>query len=113
MQDAYAFLAEDALHIELVDGKGAAHFACSVVPDPGRPETEAGIRDIELMTIAPGAALIDFRAFKSDIAGAKLTLDKIRHGTSFYKFCKNQALASQGGRHVQDVGFGAGGLHIE
>lgn len=54
MQDAYAFLAEDALHIELVDGKGAAHFTCSVVPDPGRPETEAGIRDIELMTIAPG-----------------------------------------------------------
>ncbi len=113
VEDAHALFAEDAVEIEIVGTKRSADLAGAVVPHAGRSEPEAGIRDVELVSVAPGAALRHVLPLKTDVARPKLPLDKVRHRRALYKFRKHKALAAEAGRYVEHVALGGGRLQIK
>ena len=113
VQDAYALLAEDAIEVEVTGAEGPSHFAGPVVPHPGGTEAEAGVGDVELGPIAPGAALRNVQPLVADVPSAKLGFDEGGHGAALHELGQDQALLAQGGGYVQNVALGAGGLQVE
>ena len=59
VENVNALLPEDAVDVKILDGKCPADLARPVVPDAGRAQAEAGIGDVELVPVAPWAALLD------------------------------------------------------
>ncbi len=93
MQDADPLLSEDLFQIEIIRSERSSDLTRAVVPHSRRAQTEAGVGDIELMPVAPGAALRDFLARIGDVPGSQLSLDEgcdrasfheLRHGQAFF-----------------------------
>ena len=113
MQNADTLLPEDTLDIKIFDGKRSADLAGAVVPDARRAESEAGVRDVELMAIAPRAALLHVQTLKADVPRAELALDEVRDGAGLDEFREREALVAKARRNVQHVRLRAGHLHIK
>ena len=113
VEDGHALRAENAVKIELVSAQGRAHLAGAVVPHPGSAHTEAGIGNVELMAIAPRAALIHLNALVVDVAAAQVVLNELGNGAALDELGQHQALVTQRRCHVQHVGLGGSGLHVE
>ena len=111
MHHAGAFLGKDLLQIKVLGLQCAANLAGAVVVHPGAAHAESGIRNVELMAISPGAALLDFGAFVTDVAAAQFAFDERGNGAAFHKRGEHLGVHSQRSRHIQHVAFGAGGLH--
>ena len=105
-----AALTEDALDVKVTDVQRAADFACAVVPDAGGAQTETGVRDVELMAVAPRTALRDGLALIADVAGTQLRLDERRNRAAFHEFGQRQAFAPKRTGHVEDIRLGASRL---
>ena len=103
VQNADALLSENAVNIEIFDGKCSSDLTCAVVPDTRRAQSEAGVGDVELMAIAPRTTLFDVKAFKTDIPCAKLALDKISNGASLDEFGQDKAFLPKARRDIQHV----------
>ena len=113
MQDAHALLTEDALHIELVGRQCPANFAGTVIPHTGGTHTKAAVGDVELVAESPRAALLHLSAFIADVAGTQVIFDELGDGAALDKLGQHQTFLPQRSGDVQNVGFSAGGLHIE
>ena len=103
MQNADALSAENALDVKILDAKRPADLARTVIPHARCAQTEAGVRDVELMAIAPRPALFDFDTIKADIPRAKLPLDEVGNGAVLDKFGQHEALPPKARRDIQHV----------
>lgn len=113
MQNADTLLPEDTLDIKIFDRKCPTNFTSTVIPETRCAQPKAGIRNVELVPIAPRPALFDVKAFKTDIPCAKLALDKISNGAALDEFREREALVAKARRNVQHVRLRAGRLHIK
>ena len=113
VQNAHALLAKDAVEVEIAGGQGPAHLPGPIIPNPGGTQAKAGVRDVELVPIPPGAALGHVQTLIADVAGPKLGLDEGGHGAPLHELGEDQTLLAQGRGHVQHVALSAGGLQIE
>ena len=113
MQNADTLLPEDTLDIKIFDGKRSADLSRAVIPDARRAQTEAGVRDVELMAIAPRPALLHVQPLKADVPRAELALDEVRDGAALDEFREREALVAKARRDVQHVRLRAGRLHIK
>ena len=91
VDDPRAFLAEDAVEVEVADVEGAAYFAGAVIVDPRSAHTVAGVGDVDLVAVAPRAALVDFRPLVVDVPAPQVLLDEPRDRAAFHK----------GGQHLR------------
>ena len=108
MENADALLPEDAFYVKIINGKRSADLARAVVPDTRRAQSEAGVRDVELMAIAPRTALLHVQTLKAELA-----LDEVRDGAALDEFREREALVAKARRDVQHVRLRAGRLHIK
>ncbi len=113
VEDLHAFVTEDALDVVVLRVERAADLAGSVVPHAGRAQAEAGVRDVELVAVAPRAALRHLLRLVRDVARAQLRLDEGRHRAALDEAREREALASERARHVQHVRLGARRLEEE
>lgn len=113
VQDSDALLTEDALHVKIFDRKCPTNFTSTVIPETRCAQPKAGIRNVELVPIAPRPALFDIQPLKADVPRAKLPLDEIRNGAALDEFRKCKALPPKARRDVQHVRLRAGRLHIK
>ena len=95
VQDLYALLFKNALQVKVLGGDRSSHFAGPVVPHSGSPAAKPGIGNIELVAIAPGAALGDAQPFEGNVSGSELTLDVFSNGASLHEFRESKAWFSQ------------------
>ncbi len=91
MENADALLTEDALDVKIFDRKCPTNFTSTVIPETRRAQTKAGVRDVELMAIAPRTALLDIQTLKADVPCAELALDEVRNGAVLDKLCQRYA----------------------
>ena len=113
MQNVDALLPEDTVNIKILDAKRSSDLAGTVIPDARRAQTEAGVRDVELMAIAPRTALLHVQTLKADVSGAELPLDEVRDGAVLDKFGQHEALPPKARGNVQHVRLCARRLHIK
>ena len=113
MQNADTLLPEDTLDIKIFDRKCPTNFTSTVIPETRCAQPKAGIRNVELVPIAPRPALFDFDTLKADVPRAKLPLDEIRNGAVLDEFRKCKALLPKARCDVQHVRLRAGRLHIK
>ena len=113
VEDLHAFLAEDALDVVVLRVERAADLAGAVVPHARRAEAEAGVRDVELVAVAPGTALRHLLRLVRDVARAQLGLDEGRHRAALDEAREGEAFAAERARHVQHVRLGACRLEEE
>ena len=59
MQNADTLLPEDTLHVKIFDRKCPTNFTSTVIPETRRAQTKAGVGDVKLVPVSPGAALLD------------------------------------------------------
>ena len=76
MDDLHAFAAEDAVEVEVLDVQRPADFAGAVVGDARAARAVAAVGQVELVAIAPGAALLDFLALVVDVPAGEVVLDE-------------------------------------
>lgn len=103
MENADALLPEDAFYVKIINGKRSADLARAVVPDTRRAQSEAGVRDVELMAIAPRTALLHVQTLKADVPCAELPLDEVGNGAVLDKFGQHEALPPKARRDIQHV----------
>ena len=65
------------------------------------------------MAAAPWAALGHLPALKGNVSGAELRLDEGGDGAALDESGERETLMTEAGRNVQQVGLGAGRLHIK
>jgi hypothetical protein len=95
MQYADTLFAENTLKVKIVSRKRSADLARTVIPDSRRTKSEAGIGNIELMSVTPGAALRNILSLKVHISRTKLTLYKISHRRAIDEFSHNKAFPAE------------------
>lgn len=108
---AHAVGDENALEIKVLGLQRAADFTGAVVVHARAAHAEAGVCNVELVTIAPRAALLNFGSFVADVATAKLTLDKGSDRAAGDKRGQHPGSEAQRRGDVEHIALGAGGLH--
>ena len=113
MDNLHAFLAENAVEIEILYVQRAAHFAGAIIPHARSARAEATVRDIELMPKTPRPALRHFRAFEIHVAAAQIIFDHLRDRAAFHESGQNFHRQAQDRSNARDIGFRARHLHHE
>ena len=108
MDDSCAFLTEDAIQIKILDVQSASDFAGAIVLDIGSAGAVAAVGDIELVTIAPGAAGRDDRAFIIQTAETQVVFDKGCDGIVGDKSRQQFCGQSERGGNLRHIGLGTG-----
>ena len=103
VENADALLPEDAFHVKILSRERSADLAGAVIPDTRGANSKAGVRDVELMAIAPRPSLLYLDAFKTDIPRAELALDKICNGASLDELGECKAFLPKARRDIQHV----------
>ena len=103
VQDSDALLTEDALHVKIFDRKCPTNFTSTVIPETRCAQPKAGIRNVELVPIAPRPALFDIQPLKADVPCAELPLDEVGNGAVLDKFGQHEALPPKARRDIQHV----------
>ena len=113
MHYLHSFLTEDAVEVEVLDVEGTADFAGAVVPHARSAHAVTAVGDIDLMAIAPGAALRHFRTFEVHSAGTEVGLDERRERAVLDEGGKHLDGKAEVGRDAGDIGLRAGGVEME
>ena len=113
MQNADTLFSENSLEIKILRCNRSSDFSRSVIPYTRSPHAEAGIRNVELMSVSPRAALRHIGAFKADVSGAELCFDKGCDRAAFHKLCHDKAGFSKGRNHIEHVALSACRLQVK
>ena len=113
MQHLHALCTEDALEIKIGDIQRSADLACAVVGNSGAAAANAGVRDIELMAVAPRTALLNLCALICHAAAAKITLDKCGDRAALNKGSEDLYRQSEIGRDARNICLGTCSLHLK
>ena len=113
VHDLHPFLPEDAVEVEIFHVEGASHFTGAVVPDTRSAGTVAAVGDVDLVTVAPGAALRHLGTLEVHPAAAQVGLDERGERAPLDEGRENLDRQAEVGGHAGDVGLGAGGLEVE
>src|SRR5690554_4176681 len=109
VHNLHAFLTENAVQIEVLHVERASHFACAVVLNTGTTRAVTAVGNVELVAVAPGVALLHFRAFILHVAVAQVALDELGYGTAFYEGSEYFNRQAQVGSDARYVGLHTGG----
>ena len=103
VENADTLLPEDTLDIKIFDRKCPTNFTSTVIPETRCAQPKAGIRNVELVPIAPRPALFDIQPLKADVPCAELPLDEVGNGAVLDKFGQHEALPPKARRDIQHV----------
>ena len=113
MQHLYAVLTEQALQVKVLHVQRAANLTGAVVGHARAALAVAAVGYVELMAIAPGAALLDFHALVLYVTAAQVILYEARYRGILDEGGQHLGPEAQRSGNAQHVGLGAGGLHAE
>src|SRR5664280_1662060 len=82
VQDLHALGTEQRIEVEVLDVEVEAHLARTVVPHARSTTAVAGVGDVELVPVPPGAALRKVRTAVRHVAGPEIGLDERGDGTA-------------------------------
>ena len=85
MDHFHAFIPEDAVQVEVFRPERPADFSGAVVPDARAPESRPAVGDVDLVPVAPRAALGHFRPLDVHPPAAEIGPDECRERMPFDK----------------------------
>ncbi len=74
MNYLYTLLVKYPIQVKIVDVQGASYLAGTVIMNPRPAGAVAAVGDIELVAVAPGAALIHLLGLIINMAAGKIVL---------------------------------------
>ncbi len=104
-------LSENPVKVEMRCAEQPAHFPRPIVINPRPARPKAGISNVELMPVPPGAALINLRAFTLNAAPGQVPPYECGDGTALDKSRQCLGFQPQGGGYIQYIALCAGGVH--
>ena len=95
MQNAHAILSKKPLQVKIRSADSAADLSSAVILDDGAAQAVARVGDIELMPVAPRAALRNIRPGITDITLAQLSLYEGCNGAVLHKARHDKRIKAQ------------------
>ena len=80
---------------------------------PGTAGTEAAVREVELVAVAPSVTLLDFTAFIVHVPACQVVFDETSYGAALDEVSQNFDRETEERGNARHVGLGARALHFE
>ena len=85
MHDLNPLFFKDPGHVKVTGVQDAADLAGTIIVDTRSPRAKAAVGNIELVPVAPGATLFNFRALVNHVAAGQAVFYKLSDRASFDK----------------------------